>query len=152
MNRNNDKAVEAMVWAEMAAAYSFNSAGLGLIHSMAHALGGLYDAPHGLCNAIGLGPVMRFNLPACPERFKMMAQAAGIDTNGMSDMKAGEAFINACMELKADLGITKTFKDLGLLEKDIEGLSRFSVNDICTEGNPTDTGLQDMIKIFKECM
>ena len=55
MNRNNDKAVEQMVWAEMAAAYSFNSAGLGLIHSMAHAMGGMYDAPHGLCNAIGLG-------------------------------------------------------------------------------------------------
>lgn len=82
----------------------------------------------------------------------MMAQAAGIDTNGMSDMKAGEAFINACLELKAELGITKTFRDLGLLEKDIEGLSRFSVNDICTEGNPTDTGLQDMIKIFNECL
>ena len=152
MNRNNDKAIEAMVWAEMAAAYSFNSAGLGLIHSMAHALGGMYDAPHGLCNAIGLGLVMTFNLPACPERFKMMAQAAGIDVSGMSDMKAGEAFIKACLELKADLGITKTFKDLGLLEKDIEGLSRFSVNDICTEGNPTDTGLQDMIGIFKQCM
>jgi alcohol dehydrogenase class IV len=141
-----------MVWAEMAAAYSFNSAGLGLIHSMAHALGGMYDAPHGLCNAIGLGPVMRFNLPACPERFKMMAQAAGLNVCGMSDMKAGEAFIEACLELKADLGITKTFTDLGLLEKDVEGLSRFSVNDICTEGNPTDTGLQDMIGIFHQCM
>jgi alcohol dehydrogenase class IV len=152
MNRNNDKAVEAMVWAEMAAAYSFNSAGLGLIHSMAHALGGMYDAPHGLCNAIGLGPVMAFNLPACPERFRMMAEAAGINTVGMSDMKAGQAFIDACLELKAELGITKTFSDLGLLEKDIEGLSKFAVNDICTEGNPTDTGLQDMIGIFKQCL
>ena len=82
----------------------------------------------------------------------MMAQAAGINVNGMSDMKAGQAFIDACLELKAELGITKTFKDLGLLEKDIEGLSRFSVNDICTEGNPTDTGLQDMIGIFKQCL
>ena len=82
----------------------------------------------------------------------MMAQAAGIDTGGMSDMEAGHAFIDACSELKADLGITKTFSDLGLLEKDIEGLSRFAVNDICTEGNPTDTGLQDMIGIFKQCL
>ena len=152
MNRNNDKAVEAMVWAEMAAAYSFNSAGLGLIHSMAHALGGLYDAPHGLCNAIGLVPVCQFNLPAAPERFKMMAQAAGVDVTNLSDMAAGEKFIEAVAQLKKDLGITKTFTDLGLLEKDIEPLSRFSVADICTEGNPTDTGLQDMIKIFKQCM
>ena len=82
----------------------------------------------------------------------MMAQAAGIDVNGMSDMEAGQAFIDACLELKADLGITKTFADLGLLEKDIEGLAKFSVNDICTEGNPTDTGLQDMIGIFKQCL
>ena len=152
MNRNNDKAVEAMVWAEMAAAYSFNSAGLGLIHSMAHALGGLYDAPHGLCNAIGIVPVCQFNLPAAPERFKMMAQAAGCDVTGLSDMDAGQKFIEAVAQLKKDLGITKTFKDLGLLEKDIEPLSRFSVADICTEGNPTDTGLQDMIGIFKKCL
>jgi len=152
MNRNNDKAVEAMVWAEMAAAYSFNSAGLGLIHSMAHALGGLYDAPHGLCNAIGIVPVCQFNLPAAPERFKMMAQAAGCDVTGLSDMDAGQKFIEAVAQLKKDLGITKTFKDLGLLEKDIEPLSRFSVADICTEGNPTDTGLQDMIGIFKQCL
>ena len=151
MNRNNDKAVEAMVWAEMQAAYSFNSAGLGLIHSMAHALGGMYDAPHGLCNAIGLVPVCKFNLPAAPERFKMMAKAAGCDVTGLSDMAAGEKFIEACAQLKADLGITKNFTDLGLLEKDVEGLSRFAVNDICTEGNPTDTGLQDMIGIFNQC-
>ncbi len=82
----------------------------------------------------------------------MMAQAAGVDVTGLSDYKAGEKFIEACFELKAELGITKTFSDLGLLEKDIEGLSRFAVNDICTEGNPTDTGLQDMIGIFNECL
>jgi alcohol dehydrogenase class IV len=79
-NRNNEKAIEQMVWAEMAAAYSFNSAGLGIVHSMAHAMGGLYDSPHGLCNAIALVDVCRFNLPACPERFAIMARAAGIDT------------------------------------------------------------------------
>ena len=81
-----------------------------------------------------------------------MAIAAGIDVSGLSDMKAGQKLIEACLELKSDLGITKTFTDLGLLEKDVEGLSRFSVNDICTECNPTDTGLQDMIGIFKQCM
>ena len=151
-NRNNDKAVENMVWAEMAAAYSFNSAGLGIIHSMAHALGGLYDAPHGLCNAIGIVPVCTYNLPACPDRFKMMAQAAGVDVTGLTEYKAGEKFIQAVAELKAELGITKTFRDLGLLEKDIEGLSRFAANDICTEGNPTDVGVADMINIFNQCL
>jgi len=151
-NRNNDKAVEQMVWAEMAAAYSFNSAGLGIVHSMAHAMGGLYDSPHGLCNAIALVDVSRLNLPACPERFAMMARAAGINTNGISDMKAGELFIDMIQELKDDLGITTTFGDLGLQEKDLDGLSKFAAADICSEGNPTDIGFDNMRAVFKGCM
>jgi len=151
-NRNNDKAVEQMVWAEMAAAYSFNSAGLGIVHSMAHAMGGLYDAPHGLCNAIALIDVSRLNLPACPERFAMMARAAGIDTNGISDMKAGEMFINLMQELKDDLGITATFADLGLQDKDLDSLSKFAAADICSEGNPVDIGFDNMRAVFKGCM
>ena len=151
-NRNNDKAVEQMVWAEMAAAYSFNSAGLGIVHSMAHAMGGLYDAPHGLCNAIALIDVSRLNLPACPERFAMMARAAGIDTRGLSDMKAGEKFIDMMQELKDDLGITTTFADLGLQDKDLDGLSKFAAADICSEGNPVDIGFENMRAVFKGCM
>ena len=151
-NRNNDKAVEQMVWAEMAAAYSFNSAGLGIVHSMAHAMGGLYDAPHGLCNAIALVDVCRYNLPACPERFKTMAQAAGIDTAGLSDYKAGEKFIEAIQELKDELHITQRFADLGLQEKDLDGLSKFAAADICSEGNPKDVGFAEMRAVFKGCM
>jgi alcohol dehydrogenase class IV len=151
-NRNNDRAVEQMVWAEMSAAYSFNSAGLGIVHSMAHAMGGLYDAPHGLCNAIALVDVCRFNLPACPERFKMMANAAGIDTRGLSDYKAGEKFIDAIQELKDELGITHKFRDLGLQEKDLDGLSKFAAADICSEGNPKDVGFHEMRSVFAGCM
>ncbi len=151
-NRNNEKAIEQMVWAEMAAAISFNSAGLGIIHSMAHAMGGLYDSPHGLCNAIGMVEVCKYNLSACPERFAMMARAAGINTVGMSDMKAGEAFIDLVAELKADLGITTTFGDLGLKEKDLDSLSKFAAADICSEGNPKDIGFNEMRQVFKNCM
>lgn len=151
-NRNNDKAIEQMVWAEMAAAYSFNSAGLGIVHSMAHAMGGLYDSPHGLCNAIALVDVSRLNLPACPERFAMMARAAGINTDGLSDMKAGEMFIDMIQELKDDLGIATKFGDLGLKEKDLDGLSKFAAADICSEGNPVDIGFENMRSVFKGCM
>ena len=151
-NRNNIKAIEQMVWAEMAAAYSFNSAGLGIVHSMAHAMGGLYDSPHGLCNAIALVDVSRLNLPACPERFATMARAAGIDTRNISDMKAGELFIDMIQELKDDLGITTKFGDLGLTEKDLDGLSKFAAADICSEGNPTDIGFDNMRAVFKGCM
>ncbi|RNC68469.1 MAG: iron-containing alcohol dehydrogenase [Desulfuromonadales bacterium] len=151
-NRNNIKAIEQMVWAEMAAAYSFNSAGLGIVHSMAHAMGGLYDSPHGLCNAIALVDVCRLNLPACPERFAMMARAAGIDTRNISDMKAGELFIDMIQELKDDLGITTKFADLGLQEKDLDGLAKFAAADICSEGNPIDIGFDNMRAVFKGCM
>ena len=151
-NRNNDVAIEKMVWTEMAAAYSFNSAGLGIIHSMAHAMGGLYDSPHGLCNAIGMVETCNYNLPAAPEKFALMAKAAGIDTTGMSNIKAGEKFIEAVAELKADLGITKTFGDLGLQEKDLDGLATFAAADICSEGNPKDVGFEDMRRVFKACM
>jgi len=151
-NRNNVKAIEQMVWAEMAAAYSFNSAGLGIVHSMAHAMGGLYDSPHGLCNAIALVDVCRLNLSACPERFAMMARAAGINTNGISDMKAGELFIDMIQELKDDLGITTRFADLGLTEKDLDGLAKFAAADICSEGNPMDIGFDNMRAVFKGCM
>ncbi len=151
-NRNNDKAVEQMVWAEMAAAYSFNSAGLGIVHSMAHAMGGLYDSPHGLCNAIAIVDVARFNLPACPDRFAMMARAAGINTDGMSDIKAGELFIDMIQELKDDLEITTRFADLGLRDEDLDGLSKFAAADICSEGNPKDVGFEEMRRVFKGCM
>jgi len=151
-NRNNIHAIEQMVWAEMAAAYSFNSAGLGIVHSMAHAMGGLYDSPHGLCNAIALVDVCRLNLSACPERFAMMARAAGIDTRNISDMKAGELFIDMIQELKDDLGITTKFADLGLKEKDLDSLSKFAAADICSEGNPIDIGFDNMRAVFKGCM
>jgi alcohol dehydrogenase class IV len=151
-NRNNDKAIEQMVWAELAAGISFNSAGLGIVHSMAHVLGGRYDAPHGLCNAIGLVDVCRYNLAACPERFKMMAEAAHIDTVGMTAYKAGEKFIDAVEELRSELGIRKTFKDLGMKAKDLNACAKGVLNDICTEGNPQDVSLADAKKMFKCCM
>jgi formaldehyde dismutase / methanol dehydrogenase len=151
-NRNNEKAIEQMVWAELAAGISFNSAGLGIVHSMAHVLGGRYDAPHGLCNAIGLVDVCRYNLPACPERFKMMAEAAHIDTTGLSDYKAGEKFIDAVEALRSELGIRKNFKDLGMNKEDLDVCAKGVLNDICTEGNPQDVSFQDARRMFTRCM
>lgn len=150
-NRNNDKAIEQMVWAEYAAGISFNSAGLGIVHSMAHVLGGRYDSPHGLCNAIGLVDVCRYNLRACPERYKMMAEAAHVDVTGLSDYKAGEKFIDAIEELRYELGIRKNFKDLGLKENDLDACAQGVLNDICTEGNPQDVSLEDAKKMFVKC-
>jgi len=141
-----------MVWAEYTAAASFNSAGLGIVHSMAHTLGGRYDAPHGLCNAIGLIPVSRYNLGACPERYKWMAKAAGIDTTGLSNYKAGEKFIDAMEELRDELGIRKNFTDLGMKKADLDVCADRMLKDICTGGNPQDVSLEDSKKMFLKCM
>jgi len=150
-NRNNDQAIEQMVWAEYAAGVSFNSAGLGIVHSMAHVLGGRYDSPHGLCNAIGLVDVCRYNLRACPDRFKMMAEAAHINVVGLTDYKAGEKFIEAVEELRYELGIRKNFRDLGLKNEDLDMCAQGVLNDICTEGNPQDVSLEDAKKMFMKC-
>ena len=96
--------------------------------------------------------VCRLNLPACPERFAMMARAAGIDTRNLTDMEAGEQFIDMIQDLKDDLGITTKFGDLGLQEKDLDGLSKFAAADICSEGNPVDIGFDNMRAVFKGCM
>jgi alcohol dehydrogenase class IV len=82
----------------------------------------------------------------------MMAKAADIDVCGLSDYKAGEKFIAAIQELKDELFITQRFADLGLKEKDLDGLSKFAANDICTEGNPKDVGFHEMRAVFAGCM
>ena len=152
-NRGNDAAIEQMVWAELAAAFAFNSAGLGIVHSMAHTLGGsALDTPHGLANAIGLIPVERYNLRACPERFKMMAQIIGLDITGLTDIKAGEKFIDAMEELRAELGIAKNFVDVGMKKDMVDKFAETAMHDLNTPGNPQDVSLEDMKKMFLQCM
>jgi len=152
-NRGNDNAIEQMVWAELMAAYCFSSAGLGIVHSMAHTLGGsTLDTPHGMANAIGLINVERYNLPACPERFKMMAQIIGLDVTGLTDIKAGEKFIDALDELRYDVGLRKNFLDVGMKKSDVDKFSETAMHDLNTVGNPRDVTLEDMKKMFLQCM
>ena len=82
----------------------------------------------------------------------MMAEAAHIDTTGLSAYKAGEKFIDAIEALRHELGIRKNFKDLGMQEKDLDVCAKGVLNDICTEGNPQDVSLQDAKNMFKRCM
>jgi alcohol dehydrogenase class IV len=89
-----------------------------------------------LCNAIGLVGVCRYNLPACPERFKMMAEAAHIDTVGMTAYQADEKFIDAVEELRSELGIRKNFKDLGIYKKDLDVCAKGVLNPVGKEGRP----------------
>lgn len=151
-NRDNDEAIENMVWAQQAAGLCFGSNGTGFVHSMAHAMGGLYDSPHGHCNAIGLVNVAEYNLPACTERFKMMAEAIGIDTTSMTAIKAGDAFIRALEELRNDLGITQTFGDLGMKAEDAERMAAIACKDVCTPTNAAEMGVTTAKELLLKSM
>jgi alcohol dehydrogenase class IV len=151
-NGENAEARETMAWAQYTAGMAFNSAGLGIVHSMAHTLGALFDSPHGQCNAIGLVPVSRYNLPACPDRFKDIAEAFGVNTSGMTTVQAAERAIEEMAKLKADLEIKENFADLGLKEEHFEKFIPIVLQDVCTLGNPRQVTSGAVRNIFLECM
>jgi alcohol dehydrogenase class IV len=151
-NPTNAEARENMAWAQYTAGHAFNSAGLGIVHSMAHTLGALFDSPHGQCNAIGLVPVERYNMVACPDKFRDIAEAMGVDTRGMPTWKAAEAGVDELEKLRTDLGITETFATLGLKEEHLEKFTPIVLQDVCTGGNPR-VVTSDVVKmIFRQCM
>lgn len=151
----NGKDVEArsgMGWASFVAGMSFNNAGLGYVHSMAHQLGGMYDLPHGVCNAVLLPHVERFNAPACREKLARMAVALGVDTAGMDVEGASEAALGAITELNRRVGIPAGLKELGVREEDIPEMAKNAMNDVCKGTNPREVTLEDTIEIYKQAM
>ncbi len=151
-NPNNAEARENMAWAQYTAGHAFNSAGLGIVHSMAHTLGALFDSPHGQCNAIGLIPVERYNMVACPDKFRDIAEAMGVDTRGMPTWKAAEVAVDELEQLRSDLGITETFATLGLKEEHLEKFTGVVMQDVCTLGNPRVVTSDAVKMIFRQCM
>ena len=103
---------EGMMYAQYIAAQAFNSGGLGIIHSISHAVSAFYDTHHGLNNAIALPRVWAFNMPVAYKRFADIAQAMGVDTHGMTDVQAAEAALAAAIRLLRDVGITEKFTDV----------------------------------------
>jgi alcohol dehydrogenase class IV len=151
-NPNNAEAREAMAWAQYSAGHAFNSAGLGIVHAMAHTLGALFDSPHGQCNAIGLVPVSRYNMVACPDKFRDIAEAFGVDTRGMTTWQAAERGVDELERLRSDLGITETFGTLGLKEEHLEKFTPVVLQDVCTLGNPRVVTPDAVKMIFRQCM
>jgi len=150
----NDKdldAVEKMAYAQYIAGMGFSNVGLGIVHSMAHALGGLFDTPHGLANALLLPHVMRFNGSACPDEFRNIASAFGLSIDeDTSDDEVVEIVVDAIKELSRKLYLPQTLKEIGIPYKAIPSLAERALYDICTPGNPIDVDLDDIIEIYKE--
>ncbi len=151
-NGDNIEAREAMSYAQYLAGMAFNNASLGYVHAMAHQLGGFYNLPHGVCNAVLLPHVCEFNLIACPERFATIAELLGVNTEGLTVMEAGYVAIEAIRELSHDVGIPSGLTELGVKEEDLAIMATNAQNDACMLTNPRKASHAQVVEIFKSAM
>ena len=127
----------------------FSNVGLGIVHSMAHPLGALYDTPHGVANAIILPTVMEYNAEATGEKYRDIAKAMGVSgTDAMTQEEYRKAAIDAVKKLSSDVGIPADLKDI-VKEEDIAFLSQSAFDDACRPGNPKDTSVADIEKLYR---
>ncbi len=153
VNEKDAAAIEKMALAQYIAGMGFSNVGLGIVHSMAHQLGAVYDTPHGVANAILLPTVMKFNGAVCADRFKEILAHIGVDNAAtLSDAEAIDLFVAKIKELSAAVGVTQTVKDTGCKEEDIEMLAEKAMEDPCKPGNPRDVSKEDFIRLYKEAM
>ncbi len=143
---------DMMAHAEYLAGIAFNNASLGYVHSMAHQLGGLYDLPHGVCNAILLPYVEAYNKQVVPERFADIARAMGENIERLSHEEAAERAIEAIRKLASDIGIPSGLKELGAKEEDFELLAEHAMQDVCRLTNPRELSKEDIIEIYRKAM
>jgi alcohol dehydrogenase len=141
-----------MAYAEYLAGMAFNNASLGHVHAMAHQLGGFYDLPHGVCNAILLPHVEAFNLIAKVDRFGDIAKALGENIAGLSPRAAADKALEAIKKLSSDVGIPAGLTELGVKEKDLKTMAENAQKDACGFTNPRCPTLDDVIQIYKWAM
>lgn len=148
-NGSNLEAREQMAYAQFMAGMAFNNALLGYVHAMAHQLGATYHLPHGICNAVLLPHVQRFNLTANPEKFVDIAQAMGKEVHGLTTEEASQLAIEAMNELARKVNIPATLAELGVNQGDIDKLSESTLNDVCCLTNPRQATKQEIAEIFQ---
>ena len=148
-NKKDKVAVEKIGYAQYIAGMGFSNVGLGIVHSMAHSLGAFFDTPHGVANSIMLPHVLRFNGKICPDLFRNMGNAFGLDMSNLSDDAAVEKVVSAVESLSQRLGLPQTLRDVGIPEEMIPTLAKQALNDICTPGNPRNVRVEDLIEIYR---
>lgn len=141
-----------MALGQYVAGMGFSNVGLGIVHSMAHPLGALYDTPHGVANAIILPTVMEYNAPATGEKYREIARAMGVKgVDSMSQEEYRKAAIDAVKQLSADVGIPADLKDI-VKEEDIPFLAQSAYDDACRPGNPRDTSVEEITELYKSLL
>ncbi|GAB3145039.1 NDMA-dependent methanol dehydrogenase [Amycolatopsis sp. NPDC004378] len=172
---DNLEAREGMMYAQYTAGQAFNSGGLGVIHSVSHAVSAFYDTHHGLNNAIALPRVWAWNLPVAYQRYAKLAEALGVDTTGMTEVKAADAAVAAAVRLLRDVGIpekftdvkqdthpknrlgtgpTKVYEQAAVIkgdDHDVDRVSNHILGDSCTPGNPKETTFETVRPVVDHC-
>lgn len=146
---NTPEGREGMALGQYVAGMGFSNVGLGIVHSMAHPLGALYDTPHGVANAIILPTVMEYNAPATGEKYREIARAMGV--KGVDDMTQDEyrkAAIDAVRQLSHDVGIPSNLKGI-VKEEDVDFLAQSAMDDACRPGNPKDPTKEDIAAMYR---
>ena len=149
---NNMEARDMMAYAEYLAGMAFNSASLGYVHAIAHQLGGFYDLPHGVCNAILLPEVQVFNSKVCSSKLKDIAKFMGVDTKHMTDEEGAKACIESIRNLARDVDIPQGLKELGVKVEDFDILADNALKDACGLTNPIKATHQDVKDILTRAM
>ena len=152
VNEKDEKAVEMMGMAQYIAGMGFSNVGLGIVHSMAHQLGAVYDTPHGIANAMLLPTVMRFNGedPATAQRFREILMNIGRpDAEHLNDQDVINTFVWMISELSKTVGINTKITDYGAKEEDFEMLAEKAMNDPCKPGNPREVTKEDFIELYR---
>ncbi|QER40208.1 iron-containing alcohol dehydrogenase [Acinetobacter suaedae] len=151
-NGENIEARDAMSYAQYLAGMAFNNASLGYVHAMAHQLGGFYNLPHGVCNAVLLPHVCEFNLIACQDRYAKIAELMGVNTDGFTETEAAYAAIDAIRELSASIGIPSGLTELGVKTEDLAIMAENAQKDACMLTNPRKATHAQVVEIFKAAL
>ncbi|BBF42735.1 lactaldehyde reductase [Lachnospiraceae bacterium KM106-2] len=146
---NTNEGREGMALGQYVAGMGFSNVGLGIVHSMAHPLGALYDTPHGVANAIILPTVMEYNASATGEKYREVARAMGVEgVDNMTQEEYRKAAVDAVRKLSEDVGIPANLKEI-VKKEDIPFLAQSAFDDACRPGNPRDTSVEEITKLYE---
>ncbi|SHH97508.1 iron-containing alcohol dehydrogenase [Clostridium grantii] len=151
-NGENLEARSKMAYGQYMTGMAFSNCGLGIVHSMAHQLGGTYDLPHGVCNAILLPYIVEYNAATIGDKLKNIAIAMGENVEGLSIEEANKIAISAIKKLSEDVGIPSGLAELGVNEEKLSHMADLAMIDACTPGNPKNPTKEDMVSIYKKAL
>jgi lactaldehyde reductase len=149
---NTEEGREGMALGQYVAGMGFSNVGLGIVHSMAHPLGALYDTPHGIANAILLPSVMAYNAPATGEKYREIARVMGVEgVDNMTQEEYRKAAVDAVRKLSSDIGIPSDLKDI-VKPEDVPFLSASAFADACRPGNPRETSVEEIAALYRDLL